>query len=250
MAEFQGVSDSLFEEPEYRDSVELCVALYMITKRDMAGVVKIIPKRLATACRTSVRKVRAVLDYFESIGKLVRAKDGAHIWWSSGIYHSLYKGSYSKQQMTSVVSLLHQWQSKSIFSENFADEVVQLYAIKYTITIPYLLNMNMNMNMNKRAAPETEEEKKTIDSILTDFNQVTGSKLKLTTKPYRSAVRARLQEGYGLEDFKHVHRVKTADWMGTDMEKHLNPDTLYRPSNFPKYVLQKTQGDNYDRPPA
>jgi uncharacterized phage protein (TIGR02220 family) len=49
---------------------------------------------------------------------------------------------------------------------------------------------------------------------------------------------ARLNDGYKLEDFQHVHTVKTQEWKGTDMEKFLRPATLYS-NKFEGYRNQK-----------
>ena len=34
--------------------------------------------------------------------------------------------------------------------------------------------------------------------------------------------------------------VKVNEWLGGEMEKHLNPETLFRPKNFEKYLNQKS----------
>lgn len=80
------------------------------------------------------------------------------------------------------------------------------------------------------------------DEIIEDLNSVTkreGRQKFKTGDNTKDSIRARFKDGYTLEDFKHVHRVKAQEWTGTDMEVYLNPDTLYRPTKFPKYVAQK-----------
>ena len=41
-----------------------------------------------------------------------------------------------------------------------------------------------------------------------------------------------------MEDFKLVIDKKCKEWIGTEFEKYLTPETLFRPSNFEKYLNQ------------
>lgn len=52
-------------------------------------------------------------------------------------------------------------------------------------------------------------------------------------------IKARLNENFTIDDFKVVIDKKVAEWKGTDFEKYLTPETLFRPSNFEKYLNQK-----------
>lgn len=50
-----------------------------------------------------------------------------------------------------------------------------------------------------------------------------------------------MNEGFGVEDFKKVHRVKNEDWCDDiKMKKFLRPDTLYSPK-FENYLNQATE---------
>ena len=52
-------------------------------------------------------------------------------------------------------------------------------------------------------------------------------------------IKARLNDGFTIDDFKAVIDKKVAEWKGTEFEKYLTPETLFRPSNFEKYLNQK-----------
>ena len=52
-------------------------------------------------------------------------------------------------------------------------------------------------------------------------------------------IKARRNEGYELEDFKIVIDKKCKEWLGTDMEKYLRPETLFG-NKFESYLKQKT----------
>ena len=90
----------------------------------------------------------------------------------------------------------------------------------------------------RKVTLSTDKDKDKIRDIVQDLNVVCGTKFKVTTVSTYSAIKARLLEGYTLDDFKSVHKTKFNEWVGTDMAKHLNPTTLYRPGNFEKYLNQ------------
>lgn len=52
-------------------------------------------------------------------------------------------------------------------------------------------------------------------------------------------IKARLNDGFTIDDFKIVIDKKCDEWLGTEWEKYLTPETLFRPSNFEKYLNQK-----------
>ena len=64
---------------------------------------------------------------------------------------------------------------------------------------------------------------------------------RATTDATRKAICGRWADGYRLEDFRHVHAVKGAEWAVGEMAKHLTPATLYRPGNFEKYRNQTAE---------
>ncbi len=80
-------------------------------------------------------------------------------------------------------------------------------------------------------------------AIIDDLNAVlgkTGRRRIRLTGDVRKAIRARFTDGFDLEDFQHVHRIKFAEWGGDpEWDGYLHPDTLYRQSKFPKYVAQE-----------
>jgi len=70
------------------------------------------------------------------------------------------------------------------------------------------------------------------------LNSKAGTKYKSTSKNTTRHIQARIKEGYTLEDFKTVIDKKCSEWLNTDMEKYLCPETLFG-SKFEKYLNQK-----------
>lgn len=83
---------------------------------------------------------------------------------------------------------------------------------------------------------------KNIYSEIVDYlNQKARTKYKSNSKNTTKHIKARLNDGYTLEDFKSVIDKKCSEWLNTDMEKYLCPDTLFG-SKFEKYLNQKING--------
>lgn len=77
-----------------------------------------------------------------------------------------------------------------------------------------------------------------IKDIIDYLNIKTNSKFKDTTKSTRQKINARLNEGYTLDDFIDVINKKYDEWVGTDFEQYLCPETLFG-TKFEKYLNQK-----------
>jgi len=78
-----------------------------------------------------------------------------------------------------------------------------------------------------------------ISKVVIDYlNEQIKTKFKFNSDKTLSFISARLEEGFELEAFKKVIRVKKADWVGTEQEKYLRPSTLFGP-RFEGYFNQK-----------
>ena len=86
----------------------------------------------------------------------------------------------------------------------------------------------------------TKENKKEIPykEIIDYLNEKAHTKYRSTSESTKKHIRARYNDGYTIEDFKKVIDVKTKEWLKTDMEKYLRPETLFG-SKFENYVNQK-----------
>lgn len=80
--------------------------------------------------------------------------------------------------------------------------------------------------------------------IVDYLNQKTGASFRSTSRDTQKHIRARLQEGYCLDDFKRVIDNKCAEWGKIpvagekDMRKYLRPATLFG-TKFESYLQEK-----------
>ena len=94
--------------------------------------------------------------------------------------------------------------------------------------------------------PEEEQENlsETYKTIIAYLNEKAGTKYKATTAKTKTAIHARLAEGFTVDDFKTVIDKKCAEWIGDEkMEKYLRPETLFG-TKFEGYLNAKTTERN------
>lgn len=77
-----------------------------------------------------------------------------------------------------------------------------------------------------------------VKGIIDYLNLKTNSHYKHTSNKTRDLIKARFNEKYTLEDFKVVIDNKVEEWLNTDMEKYLRPETLFG-TKFESYLNQK-----------
>lgn len=87
---------------------------------------------------------------------------------------------------------------------------------------------------------DIEEDKEIYISIVEHLNQKAGTKYKPSSKKTKTCIHARLSEGFTLDDFKTVIDKKCAEWIGTDYEQYLRPETLFG-TKFESYLNAPTK---------
>ena len=75
--------------------------------------------------------------------------------------------------------------------------------------------------------------------IINYLNLKTNKNFKPNAKATQDFIKARLKDGYSIDDFKKVIDNKCYQWMGTEQEQYLRPETLFRPSHFESYLNEE-----------
>lgn len=90
----------------------------------------------------------------------------------------------------------------------------------------------------------TQLQKQVVDSVLEKkvldiLNETSGSKFR-----NGQDLKARISEGYQLEDFRLMLVHQWNKWRGTDFEKYFQPSTLFRKSKFEGYLNDAIRATN------
>ena len=79
--------------------------------------------------------------------------------------------------------------------------------------------------------------------IIGHLNSKTGSKYRVKSAKTRALIKARLNEGYTVDDFEKVIDTKCDEWLNTSMSKYLRPETLFS-NKFESYFNQQPTQQN------
>ena len=82
-----------------------------------------------------------------------------------------------------------------------------------------------------------------IHQIIDYLNLKLGTRYRANSKSTQSHIKARLKEGYSLQDFFTVIDKKCSEWRGTNMEQYLRPETLFG-TKFEGYLNSKINSNN------
>jgi uncharacterized phage protein (TIGR02220 family) len=88
---------------------------------------------------------------------------------------------------------------------------------------------------------EPQEEVKVLDNvdiIIQYLNERTNKNYTTKNKATIKDIQARIKEGYVFEDFKYVIDIKAGQWMNTEMEQYLRPQTLFG-NKFNSYINER-----------
>ena len=79
--------------------------------------------------------------------------------------------------------------------------------------------------------------------VINYLNKKANSKYKATSKDNQKHIKARINEGYGFDDFKKVVDNMCSAWKNTEFENYLRPSTLFG-VKFENYLNWKKTGGN------
>lgn len=115
-------------------------------------------------------------------------------------------------------------------------------------------NNTFNNTFNKNYSPAEPNDALPYKKIIDYLNNKAEKKYRHTTKKTKELIKARYNEGFELEDFKHVIDIKTKEWKNTNMDTYLRPETLFG-TKFEGYLNQKEvankingYSNNYNQP--
>lgn len=99
---------------------------------------------------------------------------------------------------------------------------------------------SIDNNIYSRAedSPTEHPEQADVTEIVDYLNQTAGTSYKPNTPKTVRSIKARMKEGFTVDDFKTVIDKKVSEWAKTDMQKYLRPETLFG-TKFEGYLNQQ-----------
>lgn len=109
----------------------------------------------------------------------------------------------------------------------------------------FLLRIINKHKMAKNISPLQRVNSGDIEVIIQYLNKRTGKEFRATTPETKALIRARVNEGFCVADFKKVIDIKSRQWLKGEQFKYLRPKTLFG-TKFEGY-LQEWIIDNKKR---
>lgn len=222
--------------------------LYLLTNphNNICGVCKISNKTIANEMGYSEDCIKNLLNRFITTHKLIDYdKENYEIliinWYK-------FNWSSSPKLKTYIEKVL-----PSIKTERFKRYITDLlkeideYGIdRVSMGYQYPSNTNTNSNSitknSNKKINQTKKNKETSNyykEIIDFLNEKINARYKYSSKATQEKIKARLNEGFTVEDFKNVISKKVDDWFNDEkMCRYLRPETLFG-TKFESYLNEK-----------
>ena len=169
------------------------------------------PEKIQRECKWfDIDTIRVAIELYSKLGLVYKNEDGI----------------LQITQFEELVGSETYWAKQKRIQKDKNKEIGTLLEKVQQPLISNNLISNNNININNIY-------KETIDYL----NEKAKTKYRQVENNYKH-IKARINEGFSLEDLKLVIDKKCKEWIGTEFERYLTPETLFRPSNFEKYLNQ------------
>lgn len=194
---------------------------------------------LATVFRRDVNIVRMALKVFEQFD-MIRVVDGVITIPNWGKHQNLDQLEKKKEYMRNYMRSYREKQQ--LLTDGADTESAENEANCKTNDKSHVSRLDKDIDKDK----EGDKEKNIYAPVVAYLNEKAGTKYKATSGKTQSLIRARVAEGFTLEDFKAVVDTKCAEWLNTQMEKYLRPETLFG-TKFEGYLNENSRREAGNR---
>ena len=218
--------------------------LYLLTNphTTQLGIYSINKKVMAFELGYSIDTINVLIDRFENKYKMIRyTEETKEIAIKNYLKYSIIKGGKPVEDL--LVKEIKQVKDKSLlkYISNTDYEVLN-DTIKKIMT---MINDNDNDNDNDNEDTFTYRERIVKPLLINAYREITSylnekakTNYKPTTRKTIDLIKARINEGFSVDDFKIVIDKKCNDWLDDkEMSKYLRPETLFG-TKFESYLNQ------------
>lgn len=180
------------------------------------------PKMLADELDFEESTVQLALNALEQLGMIQTSGDGflAVTGWEE---HQNIEGMEKIRESKRLAQA--RWRAKQA-------AIAEKSTVDSTVDSTEIESNNADKDIDK------EEDKEIYIKVIQHLNEKAGTRYKPSSSKTKTCIHARLAEGFSLDDFYTVIDQKCAEWIGTDWEKFLRPETLFG-TKFEGYLNSK-----------
>ena len=202
--------------------------LYLMTNphTTQLGIYPINKKIMAFELGYSNDTIAILLDRFENKYGIIKYSESTkEVAIKNYLKYSIIKGGKPVEDL--LKKELNQVKDKKLISFVY-DNVINYSDLNESVkNILNNYNENDNDNDNDNEVSYHDTYNDTCKEIINHLNLRTGQHYKYNTDKTKSLIKARLNEKFTLNDFKVVIDKMCVEWMNTDMQKYLRPETLF-----------------------
>lgn len=168
-----------------------------------------------------------------------------YCWATNGYFAELY--NVSKVTVSNWIKQLinNGYLTSELIYKEGSKEILHRYLrisydpIKENLSTPIKENFKDNNTSFNTTSNNTEDIPYV--EIVNYLNDVSGKNYRSSTRKTKDLIKARWNEGFGLDDFKKVIDIKNEEWKNDQkMNKFIRPETLFSPK-FEGYLNQETK---------
>lgn len=202
--------------------------LTLAAKQNYSGVlmmndrVHYTDEMLSTLFRRPLNMVRAALQTFEQFGMI------------EIINNAITIPNWEKHQSVESMEKAREQARKRV--AKYREKQKQLANSNVTCNVTVTHGNALDIDIDKEIDKEDIYNICPIKEIIEYLNSATGKSYRYQSNSNKKIILARWNEGYKLDDFKKVIDNMVANWTGTEWDRYLQPSTLFRESNFDKYL--------------
>lgn len=192
----------------------------------MASRIPYTDEMLATIFRRNVNTVRLALKTFEQFGMIEIVDNVITIPnWNK---HQTLDAYEKKKERDRLYKQERRAAQRALIAEKSSDKSLDSQSDR---------SLDVAIS-DKEEEKESEKIKELYSRVIAHLNEKAGTRYKHSTKKTRDCIHARVAEGFTLDDFITVIDKKCDEWIGTEWEKYLRPETLFSPK-FEGYLNAK-----------
>lgn len=180
---------------------------------------------LATIFNRPLGTIRLALETFKSFGMIEIDE-----------YSFLSIANWEKHQNIEGLEKIRQQTRERVAKHRESKKLQQPKNVTENVTLRNATDIELELELDiDKEIPYVE--------IINYLNDASGKKYKATTDKTKRCIKARINEGFAIDDFKQVVDKKVSDWKGTDMAKYIRPETLFG-NKFEGYLNEDQKGNN------
>jgi uncharacterized phage protein (TIGR02220 family) len=111
----------------------------------------------------------------------------------------------------------------------------------------HMINININIDKDEITSENTCLFMENVREIIGHLNSSAGTGYRPTGKATQRQIRARMNDGFTVDNFMTVIDKKSDEWKGTEFEKFLRPETLFG-TKFEGYLNQPSKAKKSGNP--